>query len=183
MANNLSSECLAVLKRLRENKNVLLSGAPGTGKSRLLGEVALAFSKGALQGVGSAPPTHVPGAAVPIPAKPPAADAELLAAIPAPTKSDRHVFRTVFHQNSKHRDFTTGMLPDPKRAAGSPDFFVTEGPLYKGCEHAKKVQGATLIVIDEINRGPAVQVFGGATKSSRCPTAPWRTPDPAGPPP
>lgn len=39
---------------------------------------------------------------------------------------------------------------------------VVAGTLYRASEHASGAQGASLLIIDEINRGPAVQVFGGA---------------------
>jgi 5-methylcytosine-specific restriction protein B len=41
-------------------------------------------------------------------------------------------------------------------------FEVTQGILYRASEHAKTVHGASLLIIDEINRGPAVQIFGGS---------------------
>lgn len=82
--------------------------------------------------------------------------------MPCAEKTSRKVFRTVFHQNSKHRDFVTGMIPNTQRKAGDPDFVIIEGVLFKASEHAKNGNGASLLLIDEINRGPAVQVFGGA---------------------
>ena len=39
---------------------------------------------------------------------------------------------------------------------------MTEGTLYKASEYAKGADHAALLIIDEINRGPAVQVFGGS---------------------
>ena len=81
---------------------------------------------------------------------------------PAPAKTDRKVFRTVFHQNSKNRDFISGITPAVNKVAGQPDFRIISGTLYRASQHAKGQQGAALLIIDEINRGPAVQVFGGA---------------------
>jgi 5-methylcytosine-specific restriction protein B len=81
--------------------------------------------------------------------------------IPAPSKLDRKVFRTVFHQNSKYRDFVSGVTPSVNNAA-APDFTIVKGTLYRASEHAKNMNGASLLIIDEINRGPAVQVFGGS---------------------
>lgn len=43
MAASFSTDCLRVLNLLARSKNVLLTGAPGTGKSKLLAEVAAAF--------------------------------------------------------------------------------------------------------------------------------------------
>ena len=55
-----------VLQLLDDKKNVLLMGAPGTGKSRLINEVAVEFEKNNSV-IGN--PVHNVGAAVPIPAQ------------------------------------------------------------------------------------------------------------------
>lgn len=152
-----SEGCKKALKLLARSRNVLLSGAPGTGKSKLLAEVALAFETAfGLAPAGGAPRLN-PLGGIPIP---PAAGA--VKEIPAPTKMDRKVFRTVFHQNSKYRDFLSGITPAVNKVAGAPDFTIVKGTLYRASEHAKGAAGAALLIIDEINRGPAVQVFGGA---------------------
>lgn len=143
---------------LARSRNVLVSGAPGTGKSRLLSEIAMAFETGFGITAAGGPPKLNPVGGIPIP---PAAGG-VVKDIPAPTKTDRKVFRTVFHQNSKYRDFVSGITPAVKKAEGSADFSIVQGTLYRASEHAKALNGAALLIIDEINRGPAVQVFGGA---------------------
>jgi 5-methylcytosine-specific restriction protein B len=72
------------------------------------------------------------------------------------------VFTTVFHQNTKHRDFVTGIVPGIGAAGAALTFRVQLGKLYEAAEHAATPNGASLLIIDEINRGPAVQIFGGA---------------------
>ncbi|WP_236692388.1 AAA family ATPase [Pseudomonas sp. FeS53a] len=157
MAASYSADCHHILSLLARSRNVLLSGAPGTGKSKLLAEVALAFEAAlGVSPVGGAPKLN-PSGRIPIP---PAAGS--VKNIPAPTKTDRKVFRTVFHQNSKYRDFLSGITPAVNKVAGAPDFNIVKGTLYRASEHAKSPNGAALLIIDEINRGPAVQVFGGA---------------------
>ncbi len=161
MAINVSTECETVLKLLARSHNVLISGAPGTGKSRLLAEVALSFESGYGISTSIAPPKlHLQGK-VPIP--PTAATGHQ--DVPAPTKTDRQVFRTVFHQNSKYRDFVSGVTPVVNKGAGAPSFTIVEGTLLRASKHANTSTGASLLIIDEINRGPAVQVFGGAIVS------------------
>lgn len=153
-----SEECKQTLKLLARSRNVLVSGPPGTGKSKLLAEVALAFESAFGIAPAGGPPQLNPVGGIPIP---PAAGGSVKD-IPAPTKLDRKVFRTVFHQNSKYRDFVSGITPAVNKVAGAPDFTIVRGTLYRASEHAKGANGASLLIIDEINRGPAVQVFGGA---------------------
>jgi len=153
-----SPNTLAILRLLRDRHNVLISGPPGTGKSRLLNEVARAFERTAPSG-----PVHVPGAKISIPKTPPIAG-ELKGVLPSPEKTSRKIFRTVFHQNSKYRDFVTGLVPvvESKATGGGTTFRIVAGTLYRASEHARSKEGASLLIIDEINRGPAVQVFGGS---------------------
>lgn len=149
-----SDDCKQALKLLSRSRNVLVSGPPGTGKSKLLAEVALAFETG----FGVVPRvvhhSSTPVGGIPIP---PAAGA--VKDIPAPTKMDRKVFRTVFHQNSKYRDFVSGITPAVNRQAGAPDFTIVKGTLYRASEHAKGVNGAALLIIDDQPRpcGPGVR--------------------------
>lgn len=153
-----SEECKQALKLLARSRNVLISGPPGTGKSKLLSEVALAFETAFGVVTAGGLPKLNPKGGIPIPPAVGRAEKD----IPAPTRTDRKVFRTVFHQNSKYRDFLSGITPAVNRGAGQPDFVIVKGTLYRASEHAKSANGAALLIIDEINRGPAVQVFGGA---------------------
>ena len=53
-------------------------------------------------------------------------------------------------------------MPDARKGATPGKFRIAEGVLYKASEHARRAGHAALVIIDEINRGPAVQVFGGS---------------------
>lgn len=162
MANEFSPECKAALKLLARSRNVLVSGPPGTGKSKLLAEVALAFSTGIARVPSGGAPVHNPASRIPIPPAAGVTDPASAKEFPAPEKIERKVFRTVFHQNTKNRDFISGITPAVNKVAGQADFRIISGTLYRASEHAKSQQGAALLIIDEINRGPAVQVFGGS---------------------
>ena len=142
-----------ILELLEARRNVLLAGPPGTGKSMILSAVAHLFENVSNSGV----PTYDPSASVPIPPPP---SASLPGDIGKAT--NRKVFRTVLHQSSKYRDFLTGMMPDVRAGRPPGSFRITEGVLYRASEFAKQSNSAALLIIDEINRGPTVQVFGGA---------------------
>lgn len=140
-----------VLQLLDKKRNVILMGAPGTGKSKLINEVADAFEKNS--GI-IATPSHEVGATVPIPAViKKGIETEFL------KKKNRKVFRTTMHQNSKYRDFLTGIVPSITSVGG---FCISEGILYRANEFAKQEDSAALLIIDELNRGPAIEVFGGS---------------------
>lgn len=119
---------IKILELLSSKKNVLLMGAPGTGKSRVMNEVAETFING---GTRLAQPSHVPGAGIPIPAvaAPTGLDLAML------KKANRKVFRTTLHQNSKYRDFLTGIVPELGAGGG---YRINEGILYRANEFAKQ---------------------------------------------
>ena len=119
----------------------------------LLSKVATLFES---SGQGSNP-QYNPSTSVPIPAN---RNANLPSEIAR--AKNRKVFRCVFHPSSKYREFLTGMMPDVRSGSAPGSFRITEGILFRASKYAKQRDCASLLIIDEINRGPAVQIFGGA---------------------
>ncbi|MGP7815024.1 AAA family ATPase [Glutamicibacter soli] len=148
--SNIEADAEAVLKALATRKNVIIAGPPGTGKSRLLNLVRELFTWD--QGTtGSAPAARIPL---------PPARGPIPAWFPSPNQiDDRVVFQTVFDQNTKYRDFMRGLVP---KVSEPGVFEVTKGTFYRASLHAKVAGQAALVIIDEINRGPAVAAFGSA---------------------
>lgn len=140
----------AVLKALATRKNVIISGPPGTGKSRLLNQVRDLF-EWHNSSMGADPDSDIPL---------PEERGEIPPWFPSAHRTDdRRTFATVFDQNTKYRDFMRGLVPSVGIAA---QFQVTEGTLYRASLHALKDDNAALVIVDEINRGPAVAAFGSA---------------------
>lgn len=141
-----------VLRLLAANKNVLLLGPPATGKSSIMSMVADKFQgqkRGALR----------PEDPVPLPRE---GKKAIEPWMPSPNiQAGRKQFHISFHQNTKHRDFVGGIVPRIEKGT-SYGFRVTKGTLQQANEHAIEGKGASLILIDEINRGPAVTIFGDA---------------------
>jgi 5-methylcytosine-specific restriction protein B len=148
-----SDQARAVLRLLKQNGNVLVAGAPATGKTRLLLEVREAFEW-------SAGASYTPQDPIPLPATLPEDIAEWL---PSAERPARKVFETVFHQNTKFGEILRAREARVSSdGSGATTFRVSKGILYRASEHGRSEGGAALLIIDEINRGPAVSVFGPA---------------------
>ena len=147
---DISRDAKAVLKALATRKNVIITGPPGTGKSRLLNEVRELFKWDQSQ-TGAAPAGRIPipSSSGPIPGWFPSPDQDV----------SREVFQTVFDQNTKYRDFMRGLVPTIGQAGA---FEVTSGTLYRAAIRAAHDGNTALVLVDEINRGPAVAAFGSA---------------------
>ena len=138
----------AILIALAHRKNVLISGPAGTGKSRLMNLVREHFAWGHTS-AGAAPDKRIPI---------PATTGEIPEWFPSPLRDvSRKVFSTAFDQNTKHRDFMRGLVPS---VANPGEFEVSSGIFYRASLHAAIDGNASLVIVDEINRGPAVAAFG-----------------------
>ena len=142
-----SPTALRIFAALNRRKNVLVNGPPGTGKTRLLSEVSKWF-EGEPPGVGFDPQGRIPF--------PPREEAGWL---PSPDRDDRRSFRVVFHPGTRFRHLLRGLEPVPNAQA---EFRYSRGVLFEANEHALGANGAALLIIDELNRGPAVEAFGEA---------------------
>lgn len=153
----ISAQVTAILTALADRHNVLLSGPPSSGKTHLMQEVADAFQSH-LPVVPPATPQSA-SARIGIPAAVPAPVQQSAAIMPSSSRSSRHVERIAFSANTKARDFTSAFVPMVGGGAGTATFKVETGALIRANDAALK-GGAALLVIDELNRGPAVQLFG-----------------------
>ncbi len=156
-----SNEALKILSTLSAKHNVILSGPPSCGKTFLLQEVADAFSHGG--GSASSQPTQpvavVQKVAIP---KQVGSGGNTITGLPSASRTSRHVERIAFSANTRSRDFTTAFVPSVgNQHAG---FQVAKGALIRANEAALN-GAAALLIIDEMNRGPAVQLFGDAIVS------------------
>lgn len=141
-----------ILKLLARKKNVLLVGPPATGKSRIMSLVASKF-------ISSGGPGLEPDNEVPLPAT-----GTIEAWMPSSSIIvNRKSFKINFHQATKHRDFVSGIIPRLSGDTGG--FAIMEGMLLKANYNAINSNGASLVLIDEINRGPAVSIFGDTIAS------------------
>ena len=140
-----SLKTLEILALLKANKNVLIVGPPGCGKSHIMSEVSEAFK-------GETGSTFDPSDEIPF--KKEGAVAEYM---PSPEKGIRLVHKITFHQGTKYRDFVGGIAP---RLSGQGGFIAYDGTLLQANNEATSKDAAALICVDEINRGPAVAAFG-----------------------
>lgn len=160
-----------VLSELASAKVVLIKGPPAVGKTLILTAIAEAFdigfenfvrlAEGTVEGHGPLLGYRIGGQFYRYPSVEVA-------------KAKRSVVKTAFHMNTKNSDFVCGV-----RVAQSEQgtkFSWAPGPLFHAMDAAAEGK-ASLIIIDEINRGPTSAIFGDALiamdadKREGCPSA------------
>lgn len=144
-----SEQAEAILRDFGTDKNILLLGPPASGKSMLMAEIARQFigSQNTIATVEADQPVPIPSVQI----------NEIPNWLPSPDRENRKVFHITFHQGTKHRDFVSGIVPNLQN--GQTGFRVVDGILMAANRHAM-AGGTSLILIDEMNRGPAVAIFG-----------------------
>lgn len=143
-----SADSKEVCRLLKSQHNVILSGPPGVGKSRLMLEVKHWFTSNSSSGPAYNPRKNEN----PFPKVGTNTNDDF---IPGFNKKDRKAWDITFHQGTKYKDFLRGISPTTDGK-----FQVTSGPFYEALVHATKPDCASLLIIDEFNRGPAVAIFG-----------------------
>jgi 5-methylcytosine-specific restriction enzyme B len=143
----LSAQEFRVWQSLVAFKNVLLYGPPGTGKTRTMLSLRQAFEKGVAE----------------ITFDPSDAESPLhdrtgsIRGVPTKRKTE---FVT-FHQSLSYENFVLGMRPVPPASSKQGlSFTVKDGIFLKIAEHAMRKDSASLLLIDEINRGNVADIMG-----------------------
>lgn len=144
-----SPDAIRILEALRDERLVLVDGAPATGKTLALNEVARLFEDAGGPGGGGQTRS---GARVPI-----QAETAGPGYLPSPNRPKRMVQTFVMNQNSRFAHLWRDFEPEP----GAPGTLrVSEGLLWRANRFALEPDSAALVIIEELNRGPAVKVLG-----------------------
>lgn len=135
MLDHLSS----IIKLLRSKKNIILQGAPGTGKTYMTAELAVAIVEGE-KFVGYS-------------------DRSELMKKYREYKRDSRIAFTTFHQSMDYENFIEGLVPEVYN--GQVSYSIKDGIFKRVCEEAKQHPDDNyVVIIDEINRGSISKIFG-----------------------
>ena len=121
------------IELLKTNKNIILTGAPGTGKTYSSSEIAVKL----------------------IDENAPSDRAELMKRYKELVNKEQ-IFFTTFHQSMDYEEFVEGIKP--KTINGNITYELEDGIFKKACKSAEN--NKVVLIIDEINRGNISKIFG-----------------------
>ncbi|TXJ60794.1 AAA family ATPase [Brachyspira aalborgi] len=121
------------IELLKTNKNIILTGAPGTGKTYSSSEIAVKL----------------------IDENVPSDRAELMKRYKELVNKEQ-IFFTTFHQSMDYEEFVEGIKP--KTINGNITYELEDGIFKKACKSAEN--NKVVLIIDEINRGNISKIFG-----------------------
>ena len=121
------------IELLKTNKNIILTGAPGTGKTYSSSDIAVKLIDG------NAPSNR----------------AELMKRYKELVNKEQ-IFFTTFHQSMDYEEFVEGIKP--KTINGNIAYELEDGIFKEACKSAEN--NKVVLIIDEINRGNISKIFG-----------------------
>jgi MoxR-like ATPase len=129
------------LKLLEHSRNIILQGAPGTGKTYSTANLALRITGEDITGLSHS------------------------AIMKKYEEKSGQIQFITFHQSMNYEDFVEGIKPDvikdEKTGISHVNYKVEEGIFRKICKSAKANPGKKFVlIIDEINRGNVAKIFG-----------------------
>ena len=132
----LDSEAVDVLTKLYKEKNIILYGAPGTGKTRLMTKIEKAFTNNVVYNC---------------------LDSEAPISISSSDGKEGVVKWCTFHPDYSYEEFVWGL--NPKIINKQLGYMYHKGPFLDMVSEGKNGK-KTLLIIDEINRANTDDVFG-----------------------
>lgn len=122
-----------IINIIKQKKQIILQGAPGTGKTYSSSEIAVKLIDG----------------------NAPSERAELMK-IYKELVGKEQIFFTTFHQSMDYEEFVEGIKP--KTINGNITYELEDGIFKKACKSAEN--NKVVLIIDEINRGNISKIFG-----------------------
>ena len=124
-----------IINILKNKKQIILQGAPGTGKTYSSSEIAVKL----------------------IDENAPSDRAELMKRYKELVDKEQ-IFFTTFHQSMDYEEFVESIKP--KTANGNITYELEDGIFKKACQMAENKSNKVVLIIDEINRGNISKIFG-----------------------
>lgn len=122
-----------IINIIKQKKQIILQGAPGTGKTYSSSEIAVKLIDGNV----------------------PSDRAELMKRYKELVDKEQ-IFFTTFHQSMDYEEFVEGIKP--KTINGNITYELEDGIFKKACKSAEN--NKVVLIIDEINRGNISKIFG-----------------------